>query len=146
MKPRYLIVAVAVAVVVAVLVVFLMWRPRPLEFTGSPVKITAEELSSAYKTDEQVADSRFKGRIVEITGSVMGVEPLWPKTGKLLVMMMNDLSVQCFVTEENRGPFNEVQPNDMLTIRGGCMGNGGRTMLAVHIVNCELVDWVPKSR
>ncbi len=50
-------------------------RYPPIHPTAAPLKVTAEEFVSAYHADAQAANARYEHRVLEITGTVLKLDP-----------------------------------------------------------------------
>lgn len=71
--------------------------------TAPEVKISAAELMQAYEANEVAADSRFKGKVVEVTGIVGEIKKDMLDDIYVIIGTGKDFEipeVQCFIAED----------------------------------------------
>lgn len=100
------------------------------------MQITATELYAAYKNNEVAADSTYKGKLLEISGTVdtIGKDILDTpyvslKTGEVIG------SVQCILADEAVAEAGTLTPGAKVTLRG--RGNG--YLLNALVKQCVIV-------
>jgi tetratricopeptide (TPR) repeat protein len=102
------------------------------------IHVSAEDLIAQYKANEVSADQAYKGRWLEVRGTV-------DKVGKDLLDTMyvtlksgqqfDFVSVQCFFEKEWENALASVKPNYIYKIRGQCDGKFANVLLR----KCEFV-------
>jgi hypothetical protein len=102
------------------------------------IHVSAEDLIAQYKANEVSADQAYKGRWLEVRGTV-------DKVGKDLLDTMyvtlksgqqfDFVSVQCFFDKEWENALASVKPNYIYKIRGQCDGKFANVLLR----KCEFV-------
>jgi hypothetical protein len=87
-------------------------------------EITAEELSSAYAADETAADQLYKGNLLKVTGKVNGVNKnlMGVYFVKLSGGGIEAWEIQCMFDEQYGSEVEQLQKNDVVTIKGICDG------------------------
>lgn len=105
------------------------------DVSGQPPEVTtsAAQLSHDYEANEVAADARYKGRIVQVTGTVESV-------GKDLTdTMYVSLSggdpyqiiglVQCFFAASHQSELARMQKGMMVTVKCKCDGKFGNILM-----------------
>lgn len=99
--------------------------PRPAGETA-PLKVTAEKLGDAYRTNEAAADETYQGREVEVTGKVVRItkskqgDPSYAVVLASNPAFRSDMPVVCFFVQKQRKLLVELRPDQVVTIRGRC--------------------------
>ena len=101
------------------------------------LEITAEELSNDYAMDETAADNLYKGKILNITGKVSSVNKnlMGVYFVKLSGGGIEDWDIQCTFEKEYNAEVANIEPNDVITIKGTCDGY----YMSVKMKDCILV-------
>ncbi len=122
MRPLLILMAIVLVVGASYLLLAqFSGEPRQPAVGEEAIAVTAEELTEAYRKDPAAADKRFKDRFLEVSGEVMGVDN-YGRKDSLHVMLLPELSVNCFVPERNLAEFQGILPEDKAIIRGICIG------------------------
>ena len=91
-----------------------------LEKKKADAEVTADQLITAYETDEQAADSLYLGKVVQVKGKVSHVAQE-DGTTKIQLETSNPISlIICEMEESNT--ITEVKSGDEVTIKGMCSG------------------------
>ena len=95
----------------------------------APDSITAAQLAGEFDLDSVAADAKFKGKTLDVTGSVISLG-----TNKSKVSYINlqgagygddaGTAVQCVLTESDSEALSELSPMEVVTIRGTVEGLG----------------------
>ena len=95
----------------------------------APSSIRAADLAAEYDLDEASADAKFKGKVVEVTGSITT-----SGTNKKDVSYVNLLgggagympgtNVQCLLVEGATDLLSELSPTEVVTVKGTIQGFG----------------------
>jgi len=91
-----------------------------LEKKKADAEVTADQLITAYETDEKVADSLYLGKVVQVKGKVSGVAQEEGRT-KIQLETSNPMSLIICEMEEST-TVTEVKSGDEVTIKGMCSG------------------------
>ena len=101
-------------------------------------EITAEQLSSAYALDETSADQLYKGNLLEVTGKINSVNK--NLTGVYFVKLsgggIEAWEIQCTFDKKYGPEVEQLQKNDVVTIRGICDGY----YMSIKMKDCVLVQ------
>jgi len=100
------------------------------------IKISATKLYEDYKANEVAADTKYKGKMLEISGTVDDVKKDIVDT--MYVTLKGDEyfgSVQCYFDNKYTSQLANLQKGQQLTITGKCNG----LMMNVLVKNCEIV-------
>jgi tRNA_anti-like len=88
--------------------------PKP-DFT-----LTSKEFAEEYKKDEKAAEAKYKGKVIELSGTVKSVSRS-PDRGPFLSLQAGEkdlLGVWCFTTD--RRPWLRATPGQTVKLRGKC--------------------------
>lgn len=101
-------------------------------------EITAEQLSSAYAADETAADQLYKGNLLEVTGKVNSVNKnlMGVYFVKLSGGGIEAWEIQCMFDEQYGSVVEQLQQNDVVTIKGMCDGY----YMSIKMKDCVLVE------
>lgn len=102
------------------------------------MKVSASELFQDYKSNEVAADEKYKGKTLEVTGTVHSIGKDILNTiyvtleggGRFEIM-----SVQCYFSDKYKSEAARLSKGQMITVRGRCEGKFGN----VQIKKCEFV-------
>ena len=88
------------------------------------IKISVGDLISAYANDESKADSLYKGKLLEISGTVevLGVDSSPPEIDLSNGDPMAAYFVKCFITNAGVKKAAALNPGDKVTVVGTCFG------------------------
>jgi hypothetical protein len=102
--------------------------PKPAD---SVIKVTATDLAKAYADDEDAADTKYKGKVLEVTGKIwrnkLYVQPENPAI--CLGQKGLTLEVECRVDEKEKSDLAFVNLEDTITFRGKCVGKDDLVIL-----------------
>jgi hypothetical protein len=108
---------------------------KPAE--GPPVAVTLDALEKDYDENVVAADAKYKGKTLEVSGTVVRVTR--NKPGKITVELGTDDRVVLFCdfpAKDGQAQLAAVSKGDKATIRGTCRGNGDGILI---MENCALV-------
>lgn len=120
--------------------------------TEADITISAIDLYTAYKTDAQAADLRFKGKRLAVSGNV-GTRDDNPKNVPNTILFglkgssEKDEFVACYFTRESERIFHRLDAKPKPPIIGTCQGaakseygkKGARPM-EVQLIDCEIPE------
>jgi len=104
----------------------------------SVISVSAEQLLAEYKANEIAADEKYKGKAIEVTGTIenIGKDILDNMYVALKSGEQYDFrSVQCFLGENLRKEAASLSKGSRITVRGECAGMMG----TIQINDCEFV-------
>ena len=110
------------SVIALVIGFYLAWhmysKPVADASSGNPsLSITADELMMAYEADENTANAKFLGKMIQVSGIVSDQTDL--PTGQIFLQTENPMiSIICTLT----APDNSVQLGQSIDIRGFVTG------------------------
>jgi hypothetical protein len=105
------------------------------------VTVKAGTLLQEYGTNAVAADSRYKGKVMEVSGKFNSAQkaPLMGYAVQLLPEDAPDVNasyVQCFIEESATEEVAKLQPGQMIKVLGTC---DGQTLGQVKLSHCTLV-------
>jgi hypothetical protein len=100
---------------------------------SAPIKVSAEDLSKAYESNESTANDRYKGETLIVTGKV-GVTNIPEGATPPPSFHFGDAPlVVCFAEEKDE--VSKLKIGQTVTVKGKCMG---RVLLFVTLMNCVI--------
>jgi len=100
------------------------------------ISINSNQLFAEYEANDIAADKKYKGQILEVSGSVENISRdildniyVTLKTGEYTLF-----SIQCFFADDFEDRAAELRPGQYLRIRGRCDGKFGNVMLKGCII------------
>lgn len=125
---------VLLLVTVAAVIAYKEYNRKPTDLaTLSPdVKIGADSLLAAYAENEEAANRKYLGKVIEVTGIVSD-----GSTKKnILLGLIPDSKVSCLLDSTNALKSHTVKAGDTLRLRGVCTG----FLLDVELNRCVVLD------
>ncbi len=108
---------------------------------GKAIALTAKKLSEDYDANLFNADKKYKGKVVELTGTVERVDK--DRLGKpwLQITVDSDARMKCEFAKGAQPQLEKVEAGKMIKIRGRCKGKiKGRDGDEIVIENCMIVS------
>ena len=104
--------------------------------TEVDLQISAEELSSAYMADEDMADAKYKGKLINVTGMITGIDENLVGTYfvKLSGGSIADIEIQCIFDKNSVSQIDSLEVDETITIQGICDG----AYAVVKLIECRL--------
>ncbi len=105
------------------------------------IKVTAEDLYAEYEANEVAAEQKYKGKLLEITGTVDSISR--DVLDDLYITLESDesgfsiASVQCYINEKDEASVNKaasLSKGDTVTIRGYV----GSAILNLTVEKCTI--------
>lgn len=102
------------------------------------MQIASEELSGEYMSNEDMADAKYKGKVINVTGKITAINKNLVGTYfiKLSGGSIADIPVQCIFDKSLEEELELLEVNETITVKGTCDG----MQAAVKLINCELAD------
>lgn len=94
-----------------------------------PLAVTAVQLGTDYSGNEVAADTKYKGKVLLLSGTVIRVATDFP--GEIDVYLQADQGdfVDCSFSEDAKATLATVQIGQKVTVRGTCGGKGASPFL-----------------
>ena len=95
--------------------------------------LTAEDLYHAFSTDENTANQKWVGKVIEITGVISSVSV----TGNYVSISLAasaDGGINCSVLKNELETSNILKKGDLIDIKGKCTG----FLMDVNMVDCVI--------
>ena len=105
---------------------------------GKAVTVTADQLYEEYDKNPLSADTKYKDKVLEVTGTVLRVDR--DNFGRLAIELdaTGDGLIRCEFARDAKDQLEKVKSKDRIVIRGRCTGTSGRDQ--VKLENCLLVN------
>jgi len=99
------------------------------------VKVTATKLAEDYDNNEIAADQKYKGKIVEITGTLNSIQAMLGS--QFITIEGNQIlsDIQCFFDKSKESELAILQKGKSITVQGRVNGKS----LNVEVKECEIV-------
>jgi flagellar basal body-associated protein FliL len=105
-----------------------------------PIEVTVSELVSAYREDTNIANNRYKGKLVQVTGTVGKIEEPWVQLGSEKGTGgggVGLLQVRIQFSNQDKNKMATLTKGKRITVQGKCTGKGAGDTIEVE--NCFLV-------
>lgn len=99
--------------------------------------ITAQELFKEYESNEVSADTKYKEKVVQVSGTVSDIGKDILDNPYVVVGSFGDLGlgVQCTFAESQNATISELKKGDAVSIKGTCNGS----LMHVQLNSCVLI-------
>ena len=113
---------------------------------GNESAVAAVEMCDDYKSGEATADSRYKGKEIQVKGTIRGIRKD-NKTGEPMVELKGTTdaktgsrAVRCYFAVTEADAVSKVKKDDDVKVSGTCQGKMGTgDSFDVVLKNCKLV-------
>jgi DNA/RNA endonuclease YhcR with UshA esterase domain len=126
-KSKKIYMVFGIAVLCGLLIgVYLFNKPHVNYGKAQPdYQLNAQVLIDEFSSDESIANSRYLGKVLKVTGSVKGVEK--NSNGSISVFLEDEMrGVTCnfeeFLSSEEENRITGLLPGDIITVKGRCDG------------------------
>jgi tRNA(Ile2) C34 agmatinyltransferase TiaS len=128
---RLLLIGFVAAVIGGAVGVYLWNKPvKDIQNAKTDFSMTAQELFTAYQSNEAAADSLYRRAVIEVTGSIIEVKEEQKevdgeeRTITNVVLDGGDMmfGVICQMADSNRDVIAQLSAGDEVTIKGECSG------------------------
>lgn len=98
--------------------------------------LSSAELFNSFNDDEERANKKYLGKIVEVTGKVRELKS--DDEGQTLILETEDMlfGVNCGLSKGQKALFDKITNGQKVTVRGECTG----ISMDVVLVRCVLVN------
>jgi hypothetical protein len=109
--------------------------------SGPAIAVAAGEMLKEYATNAVAADSKYKGKLVRVTGK-FGTAQKAPLLGYAVQVLPEDAGdvnlsgIECFVVEAAHADVGRFQQGQMVTLEGTC---DGQVVGQVKMSKCVVV-------
>lgn len=133
---KHLLTATVVAVLLGIGVGFYLWNKphQNMSRAEADFQLEAAALFTAFETDEAQANSRYLDKIIEVRGTITEVSA--EQKTVVLGAETSLFGIRCAWDEFSDAPFPDVQPGQLVTLKGTCSGFLGDVVLS----RCVLVE------
>jgi hypothetical protein len=105
---------------------------------GPAVTVTADKLYEDYESNALTADTKYKGKVVEVTGKFLKFNK--DRFGRSTVDLdtTGDGMIRCDFPRGFEGQLEKLKADQTVTIRGRCKGRDGKNVIGLE--ECILVS------
>ena len=135
---RYLLAIVLVTAVALSIYAYKEFNRKPADLNKSDAveHITASDLSALYSNNEDSANKKYLGKVIEVTGSVIDIEN---QQDTLLTILLGDTLqtglVSCLMDKNYMADAKNKVRGDIVKIKGICTGY----LMDVELNRCVIV-------
>ncbi|HUM89545.1 MAG TPA: hypothetical protein PKV50_08440 [Prolixibacteraceae bacterium] len=98
-------------------------------------QIGANDLFSSFETDENAANEKFIGKVIEVSGEVVSTEQTANGQLEVLLMVENPMGgVRCVFETAQQKVIGKLKTGQTVSIKGKCSG----MLMEVVLDNCAL--------
>ncbi len=98
-------------------------------------EIGANDLFSSFETDENAANEKYIGKVIEVSGEVLSIEQTANGQLEVLLMVENPMGgVRCVFETAQQQVISELKTGQTVSIKGKCSG----MLMEVVLDNCAL--------
>ncbi len=129
---------VVVAIVIAAAFAYFEYNREPADLTSlkAQVTVSAIELVNEYETNEEVANARYLGKTVDVTGIIAEINN---QKDTLVNVMLGDAAglhkISCLLSSTHAATIQSFEINDSITLRGICTGY----LMDVELNRCVII-------
>jgi hypothetical protein len=94
-------------------------------------KLTSVNFYNEFQKSEKLADAKWVGKVVEVTGTISSIS----ESGNYVSINLEataDGGVNCSISKKDLSPDDKFNKGDSLTIKGKCTG----FLMDVNLVDC----------
>ncbi|TVQ92044.1 MAG: hypothetical protein EA393_04135 [Bacteroidetes bacterium] len=131
---KWLAAVAVLGLVAAVLVYWFVYNKphRDYEKASPEFELTAEELYLAFIDNRNEAESKYNGRVLQITGQISDIEEIEDMVIVVFSFsegLFGDEGVRCTMLENHSEKALSLQPGDEVLIKGFCTGFSGSDVI-----------------
>ena len=127
-----------VIVLLGVIGIYIFFKPEKSLLNLKPnYKLTAIELFNEYSSNEEAANTKFLGKIIQVTGTIHEIN-LEDSIRTTVILETEDMfsGVTCVLNDRYASQQKEILIGSEVTIKGECSGK----LIDVVLNNCVLID------
>lgn len=99
-------------------------------------EISAVALLQAFEQDEKVAEDRFLGKTIEVSGQVQSIDTNTEKTTITLDTGDPISAIVCEMNNNLKTDFSQIMEGQDLALKGECSGK----LMDIILVNCVMIN------
>jgi hypothetical protein len=110
--------------------------------TNTIITITASDLYSEYKANQFSADTKYKGKVIRVSGIITDLGETWSSTtwSHLPSVRLYDFfGVCCMFEDKDRQLLAQLTKGNTASIEGTCIGWGSISSV-VNLENCAIIQ------
>lgn len=136
---KYILYGVILVAVVGAVVAYRMYN-KPfanMEKAEADATIDAQALYADFEADEAAANTKYLGKVVEVSGTVKEVKK--DEAGKISIILDsgNELAaIVCELDELTQHPKTDFAAGEQIKVKGNCTG----ILMDVVLVRCVVVN------
>ncbi len=134
MQKKYLFGIIILVLLLAVLGICRIYKPHQnVSGEDAAARLTAVELFHEFQSDENTANKKWVGKVIEVSGTVSSVNE---SSGYVSISLKTtgDGGVNCSVLKNDLDPGDKFKTGDSVTIKGKCTG----FLMDVNLVDCVI--------
>lgn len=139
MKPfRFILFAVIIVIAAAAIYGYREYYRKPVALTevSADLALPADALLTAYSTNEDAANKKYLGRILDVTGQVASIASQQDTVINILLGRPEGMAhVSCSVSSTEASKIKKMAAGQSVTIRGVCTGY----LMDVELNRCIIV-------
>ena len=127
-----------VIVLLGVICIYIFFKPEKNLLKHKPdYKLTAIELFNEYSTNEEAANTKFLGKIIQVSGTIREINTE-DSIYTTIILETDDVffGVSCVLNDKNGTRQKEILIGSEATVKGECSGK----LIDVVLNNCVLID------
>jgi len=101
------------------------------------VTVTAEQLVKDYAADEKIADEKYKGKSVRVSGTFDKLTTDSSGVAKVNFKSESEVHVECGIPADAVSKAKALRPGEKVTLQGKCFG---LLVIEVVISSCDFVE------
>lgn len=105
-----------------------------IKYQKAVAEMTASALYEIYSENEDLADSRYLGKVITVSGQIVSVDQ---EDEKITISLDTDDPLNAVVCEMNtriQADFSDIREGHEISIKGECSGK----LMDIILVNCIL--------
>lgn len=111
-------------------------KPADLNSKSADVNCTATELIALYSNNEDSANKKFGGKIIEVTGNIIAIENTQAGFNIFLGDSLYMSRVSCLLDTVHAADVKKHVAGDLLKVRGICTGY----LMDIELNRCVVVQ------
>lgn len=105
-----------------------------------PIEVNASDMVSAYRENTAIANNKYKGKVVQVTGTVGKIEEQWVELESKKGFVgggVDLLRVHVYFNDQDKGKMATLTKGHSITAKGKCAGKGIGD--SIDVEKCVLV-------
>jgi hypothetical protein len=105
-----------------------------------PIEVNASDMVSAYRENTAIANNKYKGKVVQVTGTLGKIEEQWVELASEKGFVgggVDLLRVHVYFNDQDKGKMATLPKGQSITVKGKCTGKGMGD--SIDVEKCVLV-------